>query len=889
MKTLRSALIAATMALATVEASADSTPGERQVSLVIESGTLAEALDQWARQSGFQIFVQDWEATKRLTAPSLRGTFAAQAALEQLLEATPLTYVWLNEKAVSIRRKVAPTLPTALQRSSLNAEQPSPIAKFSGDDAGSGAPALGVPAGGVKSAEALEEVIVTGSLIRGARTASPLTVVTREYIDQSGYSSLHQVLQSLPQNFGGGATEATITSPAGSGLNVAYGSSPNLRGLGADSTLVLLNGQRLAPSAYGDAVDISAIPLSAVERVEVLSDGASATYGSDAIAGVVNIILRKDYEGAETGLTAGTAARSSMNELQASQTFGRDWGLGNILVNYEFLDRDNLDAKDRDYSDVDEPFDLLPNQKRHSLLVTGQVAPSERATLKATALVSKRDSNSSTALGFDSVAQHDRSRTENKTFGLGVDFALGASWRTTLDAQYSDSTLDAHSDIPAFDIFQELQTDFSTRSLELRADGGLLNLAAGPLSAAIGAGLRNEKYNNVQHGFLPRGADRDITSAFGEIFIPLVAAASATPFIHALDATIAVRHEDYSDFGTTTNPKFGLSWKPAEFLRIRGTYGKSFRAPIFLELLNPGNVAIFEFTDPNSPTGTTVTLRRVGGNPDLRPEKATTWTAGFDLSLGESSDLSLTYFDTKFTGRINEPLPGLELFSVFSQEDVYAPLIVRDPSPELVDQIVASAAACIDAIADDAGCDPQDLAAVEAILDKRQQNLSRETVRGLDVATSFRAPMGVGTLALQLAATYLFEFEDVVARGLAPGDFLNTAYHQIDFKGRASVAWEGNGWEVNTSINYADGYENRSVSPQRAISSWTTVDLQLSYDLGRRFPAIGTTRFAVTALNLFDEDPPFVSSPLAIYAIGYDPGNANPLGRFVSLRILKEW
>jgi iron complex outermembrane recepter protein len=887
MKTLPSAMVAAMLTLCVIEVAAGATPGQQKVALTIESTSLATALEKWAQQSGFQVFY-DPQITNNLIAPSVNGTYTAQEALEALLASTELTYVWLNGgKAVSIRRKA--------QRTGMETQQSAPVAKLSSEDPGGGKPATsgtGEVAGSqaALSSGSLEEVTVTGSLIRGARTASPLTIVTRQYIDNSSYSNLYRVLQSLPQNFGGGSTEATASSPAGSGLNISYGSSPNLRGLGADATLVLLNGQRLAPSGYGDAVDISAIPLSAVDRVEVLTDGASATYGSDAIAGVVNIILRSDYEGAETGLSAGSAANSSMNELSASQTFGKDWGNASVLLNYEYFDRENLDAKDRDYADVDDPFDLLPNQTRHSLLVTGQFDASERTKIRALALVTKRDTDNLTNLGFADATQHDTSSTESRNFGLGVDLGFADTWRATLDANYSDSALEAHSDLPAFGSFQIAESDFSTRSVELRADGRLLDLPGGSLTTAIGTGLRNEKYANLAHGIMPRSADRDITSVFGEAFIPIVSSRNAMPYIAALEATIALRHEKYSDFGSTTNPKFGLSWRPTDAFKVRGTYGTSFRAPIFYELLNPGNVALFDLDDPSSPTGSTVTLRRHGGNPELEPEQATTWTAGFDLAFGDSSmgNLSLTYFDTKFTDRIIEPLPGLDLFSVFSQESIYAPLIVRDPSPELVNEIVSNAALCIDAIVDDV-CDPEDLAAVEAIVDKRQHNLSREAVRGLDLATSFRVPATTGLLEFQLAATYLLEFEDVVAKGLPPSDLLNAAYHQVDFKGRATVAWESAGWEVSTSLNYTDGYRNRTATPEASIESWTTIDLQLSYDIGRQFPAIGTTRVSLSGLNLFDEDPPFVSSPLAVYAIGYDPGNANPLGRFVSLRILKEW
>jgi hypothetical protein len=119
MKSILSAVLGVTLALSVIEAESQATPGERQVSLTIESGTLATALDAWAQQSGFQIFVQDWEAAKNLPARSLKGTFTAQDALEQLLSGTSLTYLWIGDKAVSIRKKAPQTLPTSLRRSNL--------------------------------------------------------------------------------------------------------------------------------------------------------------------------------------------------------------------------------------------------------------------------------------------------------------------------------------------------------------------------------------------------------------------------------------------------------------------------------------------------------------------------------------------------------------------------------------------------------------------------------------------------------------------------------------------------------------------------------------------------------------------------------------------------
>ena len=110
----------------------------------------------------------------------------------------------------------------------------------------------------------------------------------------------------------------------------------NLRGLGAGSTLVLLNGRRISASGLNaQFFDVSNIPLTAIERVEVLTEGASAIYGADAIAGVVNFILRDEYEGAETRLSYGEDGKGDTAELLLGQVFGKGWDSGRFVLSYE--------------------------------------------------------------------------------------------------------------------------------------------------------------------------------------------------------------------------------------------------------------------------------------------------------------------------------------------------------------------------------------------------------------------------------------------------------------------------------------------------------------------------------------------------------------------------
>lgn len=141
----------------------------------------------------------------------------------------------------------------------------------------------------------LERVEVTGSSIKrvAAESSLPITTLTREEISRTGATTVQDLVGLLPSSFGGGVVANNVGATGGA-------STANLRALGEKYTLVLLNGRRIANFAFGNnPVDLNSIPLSAVERVEVVRDGASSTYGADAVAGVINFILRRDYQGAE--------------------------------------------------------------------------------------------------------------------------------------------------------------------------------------------------------------------------------------------------------------------------------------------------------------------------------------------------------------------------------------------------------------------------------------------------------------------------------------------------------------------------------------------------------------------------------------------------------------
>lgn len=170
-----------------------------------------------------------------------------------------------------------------------------------------------------------ERVEITGSSIKriDAETALPVQVLNREDIARSGASNAEQLLKSISATSTLGGASVANTGAGGGQGGTNSTSLISLRGLGSARTLVLINGRRSAPAGGSSAVDIATIPITAIDRVEVLKDGASAVYGSDAVAGVVNFILRRDFSGTQVSATVGAPTRDGGGtELKASLTTG---------------------------------------------------------------------------------------------------------------------------------------------------------------------------------------------------------------------------------------------------------------------------------------------------------------------------------------------------------------------------------------------------------------------------------------------------------------------------------------------------------------------------------------------------------------------------------------
>ena len=213
----------------------------------------------------------------------------------------------------------------------------------------------------------VETVVVTGS--RVAREPSELSrnviVLDEQAIRATGEFTLPRVLQQLPQNTN--PTNATYGSQLNGVNNKTGAATVNLRGLGSESTLILVDGRRVGYSGIlGGVTDISTIPLSMVERIEVLLDGASAVYGSDAVGGVVNIITRKDYEGVEVDVDYARPHKSGFDEARVSIAGGFSWDGGRAKVGFERYQDSGLDSSLRESIILTNRSTLLTTRQKNT-------------------------------------------------------------------------------------------------------------------------------------------------------------------------------------------------------------------------------------------------------------------------------------------------------------------------------------------------------------------------------------------------------------------------------------------------------------------------------------------------------------------------------------------
>ena len=802
--------------------------------------------------------------------------------------------------------------------------------------------------------DAIEQVIVTGSRIKRAvqDNAAPVTIIDATDLEISGYNSVADVLRNTTYNTIGSFRER-------SGSSFGQIALVDLRGLGPDRTAVLINGRRVPgnPFTGSSSVDLNSIPLTAVERIEILTDSASAVYGADALGGVINFIMRDDYDGAEVQLGVTRPSAEGADEEQAKFLFGASSERGKIIVAAEYFKREEIYDGDRDYSGVQvngtsfgdtvgisvggntgftpnfsdawaigdcdtslyagvftDPFGIPGDGCGFGYAdISAQTGAVERYSTFVDASYQINDSietyietrysriqsfgRYAPAVGFFSVDEPARiaagltpieeaggevfsafhrfvghgPRDDNTTRDE-FDFVIGAEGMMLDDNVmfdvfarhyfYSASELgDTYilqnilEDLVAtgaYDVInpaspenasavlasaatltRDLDTTFNQIGINL--SGSVLDLPYGSVGWAVGAEWAEEEYNDNYDKQREAGnvigsagnsaaGDRDRRAIFAETLIPLY---------EGLEMGVAVRYDDYSDFGDSTTLAANLRYQPefADWLVLRASFNEGFKAPNLTDLYSKqaqsfNNVTDFPQCESQGVAAADCPSYQVenytGGNPALESEEADAFNVGFVLTPPQVEGLSFSfdYFEINSEDRAAQ-LSLAQLVRFAAEGNLPAGTAVeRGASTSAglgrlvrIDNVITNA----------------------ALLD----------VEGWDVRAQYNDDFDFGNLEARLEYSHMDSYKYQGSVDSTASEFMGTGGYPED-RVNASLRLTRDTYTVNYNMNYIGAHGEEDVND---FESYMTHDITVEY----RTPY----NLDITAgvVNFTDEEP----------------------------------
>lgn len=848
------------------------------------------------------------------------------------------------------------------------------LAVLSGATAHAQAPATSAAAA-TAAPQKMETFEVTGSRIKriDVETPQPVVRMTEADFKSTGFSTLGDAMRAMPAISG----SSLVSTDAGTSFTPGI-SSFNLRGLGANNTLVLINGRRAAPFASGafngfqTVFDLNSIPTAAIESLDVLKDGASAIYGSDAVAGVINITLKKNYTGLTTELSIGNTFGTDSFERSGFLIAGAQAGKMSLVTTFDYSHRNSIYARDLDYTaqsdgrpyggadqrstagpiagvrgladrtrfpggtatfntpqtaptlaaavpgiplyNFQEQAQLFPETDTLGFYTRGvyEFLPSLRGYLEASfrrsqvhidaapsAYVATQEigtsptntgmlprTNPYNPFGQDIVDMHWRlnelgnrikdSTADTPRFVAGLEGDLPISdWHFDTALLYTKNTVDLiernyTSDPLVQNAFNGVQIngrtyylnpfgpnpqelleylrvtnpnhdEFELRSGDISVSGPVFQLPAGPVSLALGAEHRREKFENVGT-LLNRdslivgggvGSDtygaRKATSYYAELNIPL---------LKQLEVQLAGRHEDYSDFGTTTKPKVAAVFRPIPEVLIRGSYGESFLAPNLAFLYTTVNVGFSSNTlpDPLRPADPAQQIRQFGGgNRNLKPEETETKYGGIVLQP----------FARKTGSLFRELSFGVDYFD-FQQENLIARLTAA--------QILANTAAFGNLIVRNPAAPGETVGTISHVV-TTWQNLTVGEYKGYDLNLRWVLPRNeLGEFRLDVSATYLSSFEGTAATGALIDNDGN--YNNPLTRGSGTLAWKKGDWAASLFVTYIGSYSTLN-SGRVGLPD---VGRQVVYNPQVAYKGFWHSTVTIGVRNVFDKAPPVDAS-----------------------------
>lgn len=830
---------------------------------------LTKAVNAISQQSGIQV-TYSAALLKDKKATAFAGHMTARQALDRVLMGTGLTYDFVNGDTVVIRKAVAPSAKPVGNKKPANESKGS---------------------AGKANTATLDTVTVTGTRIRGGITASPTISIDQTDFQQQGFTDLGEVIRDIPQNYRGGQNPGVAPSPGGGDItdqDITGGSGLNLRGLGPDATLTLLNGRRLAYDGFVQAVDIGAIPIEAVDRLEVVPDGASAIYGSDAVAGVANVVLKRDFEGVTLGTRYGSTADGGMMSHEYDATAGTTWNGGGLIATYKKENQSPIYSDQREYTQqMVDPTTIYPGSTLKSGLLSLHQSLGDVAEFTLDALSTTRTGNNTS--GYPGYYYLSHSKTSNVLIAPGLKFYLPDDWTLSID-------LTRGKDSSNFDDYyvtpdsSELDSTgcYCNRSWsgEIGGEGPLFDVNGNEARLAVGIGARGDEFHVHSDGSdNGEGGSNQDRFAYAEIAIPFVSSQNAQPGLHRLELSLAARAEDYNSFGSVATPKVGIIYDPIPDVSLKASWGRSFKAPT-VDQRYAGRISYLwdadEMGGSGYPPGSTL-LMSYGGNPALKPERANTATASIDLhpEAMPGLDVELSYFHIDYTERVAQPIVFL---SNTLSDPAYAQFITYNPTLQQQQDLLKQYG---DVFYNFSGSDTYDPTKVIAIATDQYINAYKQRASGIDLNGSYRIKFASSQLTLSGAASWLKSSQqdgvDVPTFNLS-----GTTFHPAKLNARFGAVWQRGGLSASGFVNYTQGVISPLLPVIEKTSSFTTFDTTLVYQTHAGHAALDGLVMSLGVQNLFNRKPPLFTPPSIDYE-PYDSTNYSAIGRSVNLSLSKHW
>ncbi len=417
-----------------------------------------------------------------------------------------------------------------------------------------------------------------------------------------------------------------------------------------------------------------------------------------------------------------------------------------------------------------------------------------------------------------------------------------------------------------------IQDKATTKALNAKISGDLFNLRAGAVAGAVGVDFRKETLDQQSDpalftgdltgyggGILPVSGNRDVKAAYAEVNVPI---------IRTLEADLAVRTDDYSDFGRTTNPKVSLRWQPNRDVLVRTSYGQGFLAPSLYQLFLPQQPGVSQ-TGQSDPIRCPVTNDTgidcetqfgitFGGNPDLKPEESEQATFGIVFEPTNAFSISADYFKIRLNNAITNGIPVTTILGDLAQ---FGSLVTRGPVdpnfPNLPGRILA--------------------------IDQRYINLGATHIEGVDVEAHYKWPqMSWGRVRFDLNGTYFRRYDFQNLDGSYSGTISNAFGSNVTgviprWKHYAQFTLDTGPWSFSLANTFQSSYVDWQTDlngDMRRVSSMSLWDVQGQYSGLRHFV------FTLGVKNVLDTNPPKTNQQNTFQA-GYDPSYYDARARFV--------